>query len=252
MAGDNTIRICVLGDLQALRVDGTSVAIDEWRTSKTMDLLRLLALENGRPVRLPGLLDKLWPDAPLERARGSLRTACSQIRRTVGTNCVVRHPDGLVLRGAWVDAVEFVRQTQRATLAARTGHHSQVLAITRLAEQLYSGDFRASDDDATWAVAARERIAMARHDMLCEAAESALAVRLPREAAELAGRAGRIDWASERAHRLLMTSHAALGEVATALRVFETHRTQLADELGADPSPQSQELHLRLLRGDTA
>lgn len=252
MSGDGTTRIRVLGNLHVVRADETLVAVEDWRTGKTMDLLRILALENGSPVRLPGLLEKLWPDAPLDRARGSLRTACCQIRRAVGTNCVIRHPDGLVLRDAWVDALEFVHQAERVSLAARTGDHSQVLAIAWSAEPLYVGDFRASDDDATWAVATRERIAMARHDMLCDAADSALAMPLPREAVELAGRAARADHPSERAHRLLMVAYAALGETATALRLFETHRAQLADELGADPSPQTQELHLRLLRGETA
>ncbi|GAB6985648.1 hypothetical protein JCM10369A_21720 [Nocardioides pyridinolyticus] len=247
-----TFRICVLGGLSVLRSDGTPVPIDELRTGKTMDLLRLLALENGRPVRPEGLIEKLWPKAPLERARGSLRTASCQIRRAVGTNCVVRHPDGLVLKGAWVDVVEFLAAARRVSLAARTGRHSQVLAITRSTETLYAGDFRAHSDDATWAVATRQHVALVRHEMLCEAAASALAARQAREAADFAGRAVRIDWASERAHRLLMAAHAELGEVATALRLFETHRAQLADELGADPSRETQDLHLRLLRGNIA
>lgn len=247
-----TVRICLLGGLTVLRADGDVVAVDEFRTGKTRDLLRLLALENGRPVRLQRLVARLWPDAPPDRARGSLRTASYQIRRAVGTNCVVRHPDGLVLQNASVDVVEFLSKARRVALAARTGHHAQVLAITRSAEAVYAGDFRAYDDDATWAVDARESIALTRHDLLCDGAASALALRLPREAADLAGRAVRIDWASERAHRLLMAAHADLGEVATALRVFESHRAQLADELGADPSPQTRELHQRLLRGDSA
>ena len=252
MNGYETVRIRILGGLNALRVDGTPVATEEWRTGKTRDLVRLLALDNGRPVRLQGLLEKLWPDASPERARGSLRTASSQIRRVLGTNCVVRHPDGLILQDAWVDAIEFLGQARRVTMAARAGHHAQVLAISRMAESLYAGDFRAYSDDAPWAVSARERLALARHDLLCEAAASALAMRLPREAAELADKAVRIDWASERGHRLLMAAHAERGEIAMALRVFETHRAQLAAELGADPSPQTRELHLRLLRGDTA
>jgi DNA-binding SARP family transcriptional activator len=36
-----------------------------------------------------------------------------------------------------------------------------------------------------------------------------------------------------------------------ALRVFETFRRHLAEELGADPSHQTRELHLRILQGFT-
>lgn len=243
------VRICVLGGLHAQRRDGTRVEPDEWRTGKNMDLLRLLALKNGRPVRVQRLLDRLWPEAPPERARGSLRTACSQVRRALGTNCIVRHPDGLVLQDAWVDAVVFLDEARRVSLAARVGHHAGALAIARSAEPLYAGPFRAHDDESSWAVATRERIAMVRHEMLCDAAESALVLRQPREAADLALKAVRLDPVSERGPRLLMAAHEGLGEVASALRIFEVYRVQLAGELGADPSPQTLELHLRLRRG---
>ncbi len=46
-----------------------------------------------------------------------------------------------------------------------------------------------------------------------------------------------------------MRAHAELGEIGSALRVFEAYRARLAEELGADPSPQTTQLHLRLLRG---
>jgi DNA-binding SARP family transcriptional activator len=246
------IRVRLLGQLHVIRTDGTTVGIDEWRTGKTMDLLRLLALENGRAVRPDRLIGKLWPDAPPERARGSLRTASCQIRRTIGTNCIVRHPEGLVLQDAWVDAVRYLEDAARVAVAARSAHHSRVLDIARSAEQLYTGDFRAYDDDSTWAVAERAHIAAARLDLLCDAATSALALHLPREAADLAAEAVRLYDGSETAHRLLMTAHAELGDIGTALRVFESYRVQLATELGADPSPQTQALHLRLLRGDSA
>lgn len=243
------VRIRLMGGLAVHRLDGSRVEPDEWRTGKNMDLLRLLALENGRPVRVPALLDRLWRDAPPERARGSLRTACSQIRRAVGTNCIVRHPDGLVLRGAWVDAVAFLDRARRVSLAARADHHARVVALARSAERLYAGPFRAYHDDSFWAVRTREHLASVRHEMLCDAAASALELRRPREAAGLALAAVELDPLSERGPRLLMAAHGELGEVASALRVFEGYRAHLADELGADPSPQTRELHLRLLRG---
>jgi DNA-binding SARP family transcriptional activator len=248
----NPIRIRLLGGLAVARPDGTTVPVEEWRTGKTMDLLRLLALANGRPVRQQSLIDRLWPAAGPERGRGSLRTASSQIRRTIGTNCVARQPDGLVLQDAWVDAVRYLEDAARVSRAARSEHHARVMDIARAAEQLYRGDFQAHDDDSDWAVAERERLAGARHELLCDAATSALALHLPRDAVALSTEAIRVNDTSETAHRLLMAAHAELGEIGTALRVFETYRTQLATELGADPSRQTQELHLRLLRGEIA
>jgi DNA-binding SARP family transcriptional activator len=252
MQQPRAIRIRLLGGLDVVRSDDTTVGVDEWRTGMTMDLLRLLALENGRPVRPELLIDKLWPDAKPERARGSLRTASSQIRRAIGMNCIVRHPEGLLLLGAWVDVVRYLEDAARVSVAARSGDHARVLDTARSAEQLYVGDFRAHDDNSTWATVERTRIVQARHELLCDAATSALALHHPREAADLAAEAVRVNDASETARRLLMVAHAELGEIGTALRVFESYRVQLATELGVDPSPQTQELHLRLLRGDSA
>ena len=53
---------------------------------------------------------------------------------------------------------------------------------------------------------------------------------------------------SERASRVLMLGHAALGEVHHALAEFERIREVLADELGVDPSPQTRAAHLKVLQ----
>jgi DNA-binding SARP family transcriptional activator len=243
------IKVCLLGGLDVTRADGSQVDPHEWRTGKNRDLLRLLALDNGRPVRLESLLDELWPDASEERARGSLRTAISHIRRVVRQDCVARLPGSLVLRGAWVDVERFHAAASRATLAAQAADPHRVIALTRAAERHYRGPFHAHHDRSPWALAARDRLALRRHQMLCDAAFAALALDRPRDALEFAGTAAEIDPASETAHRGLMRAYAELGEVASALRVFEAYRSHLAEELGVDPSPKTRDLHLRLLRG---
>jgi DNA-binding SARP family transcriptional activator len=242
------IRVHLLGGLRVLRSDGSAVPVSEWRTGKTMDLLRLLALENGRPVRPSSLIEKLWPDATPDHARGSLRTAASMIRRAVDPNCVQRHPEGLVLQNAWVDTIEFLTVVHLMQLAASTGQHSHVMALARSAESLYADDFHAYDDDSLWAQAERNHLIRTRHEMLFHAAESALQLGHFREALRLSTAAVRLDPTSEAAHRSQMRAYAELGEVGSALRVFETYRSNLAKELGAEPSPQTRDLHLQLLR----
>ena len=251
MTHHQAIRVSLLGGLAVIRLDGTRVAVDEWRTGKTMDLLRLLALSNGRPVRTDSLIDKLWPDVGSDRAGASLRTAVSQIRRTARHNCVGRSPDGLVLQ-AWVDVGAFEDAAQQVKAASHLGHHGDVLAAALTAERLYRGDFHAHDDDGDWARAEREHLTLTRLELLCDAAEAALALGSFREALELATTAARIDRGSESAHRALMRAYAELGDIGSALRVFETYRAFLADEFGADPSRQTRDLHVRLLRGGTA
>jgi SARP family transcriptional regulator, regulator of embCAB operon len=252
MGRQRPVRICVLGDLQVRRRDGTDVRVEEWRTGKTRDLLRLLALGNGRPVRADLLTELLWPGVPSHRARNSLRTAASQIRVTLKDRSVVRHPDGLVLTGAVLDAEQYASMALSAGVAANRRDFAAVLPIARAAEALYRDDFHADDDDSDWAVAERTRLQQARRTLACDAAEAALCERRPREALAFASVAVELDPMFETAHRLLMRAQAAMGEVAAALRDFETYRIRLADELGVDPSPETRALHLELLRSSTA
>jgi DNA-binding SARP family transcriptional activator len=241
----------MLGSLRVRRADGSDVLSDEWRTKKTRDLLRVLALADAQPVRVSTLLDRLWPNATENAARNRLRTAASQIRRTLGdSTCLVRESDGLRLQHVTVDVSTFRALAQRADLASRIGASSDVLDSARTAQLLYRGDFHADNDD-DWAVEERGHLQKIHQDLLCDAAVAALDLGLFREALGLASHTVQLDPTSETAHRALMQAHAELGEVATALRVFEAYRRHLADELGVDPSPQTMALHLRLLQGDT-
>ncbi len=246
------LRIRLLGNLEVVRTDGSIVGYDEWRTGKTTDLLRILALNNRRAVRLTSVIDKLWPSVSPDRARASLRTACSQIRRASGVNCIVRQNGGLLLTGAWVDAMLFLNDARRVHVAAQAQRHQRALDLTQAAERHYRADFHAHNDESSWARAEREHLAQCRRGMLYDAAESAIALGRYHDAVELARKAVQIDRSSEGAHRALMRAHAGLGEVGSALRAFEECRSHLAEELGVDPSAQTQALHLRLLRGESA
>jgi DNA-binding SARP family transcriptional activator len=248
VASHRTIHIRLLGEFDVRRSDGTDVEQHEWRTSKTRDLLRLLALANGHPVLVASLTDKLWPEATPSRARSSLGTAASQIRSTLGEHCVVRRSDALLLDSAWVDVNAFKALAHVAQLAARRGASAEVLTSARAALFLYRGDFHAHDDDSAWAVGERVLLRRLHMETLCDGAQAAHELGHVREAVELASTAVGLDPTVEAAYRTLMLSHAELGEVGMALRAYEACRAHLADELGVDPSPRTQRLYLQILR----
>jgi DNA-binding SARP family transcriptional activator len=51
----------------------------------------------------------------------------------------------------------------------------------------------------------------------------------------------------ESAYQRLMQVHAAMGNRADALRTYQRCRTLLAEELGVDPSPQTEAVYLQIL-----
>lgn len=241
------VEIRLLGSLRVRRGDSTVVDASEWRTGKTLDLLRLLALDADQPVRIDSLLEKLWPDVDEARGRASLRTAASQIRRTLRTDCVARRLGGLVLTNAWVDVTAFRDLAVEARVSRRSGDHARVVGLTREAEALYLGDFEAHDGGSSWAVETRESLTATRRSLLTDAAESAVELSWMRDAIDLAESAIAADPYSERAYRALMRAFAGLGETDSALRVFGDLRTVLADELGVAPSRQTTALQMNIL-----
>jgi DNA-binding SARP family transcriptional activator len=242
------MEIRLLGGLHVVRDDGSVVEPGAWGTGKTMDLLRILALDNGRLVRTGSLIEVLWPDVMPSRGRGSLRTAASRIRSAVGYDCIERQHTDLRLVGAVVDVDEYRELVLSARQAASRRAHAETLLLVEAAEEMYAGDFHASDDEHRWAVYARSQLVQMRLGSLADATHAALESGRFREALELARKAVHLDPSSEGAQRNLMRAHAELGEIGQALRAFETYRAHLAEELGIDPSRVTRDLHLRLLQ----
>jgi DNA-binding SARP family transcriptional activator len=246
---DDLIEVRLLGPLQVRRRDGSLVEDREWRTGKTADLLRLLALGDGKPVVIDRLLEELWPDVDYSRGRASLRTAASQLRAVLGREAIDRRPAGLVLDGAWVDVVAYERLAGDAQRLLREGARAPGVRAAREAEALRLGDLTAHETGARWVFEARAAHQTTRLQLLLAVSEAALALGWLADATELAASALEQDPTNEQATRSLMQGYARLGASSAALREFDRCRRLLADELGVDPSPQTQALHLELLSG---
>ena len=243
--------IRMLGPLLVRRHDGSGVRDDEWRTSKTLDLLRLLALHNGEAVPVRTIVDLLWPGVAESRGRASLRTAASQLRKALGEDCVERRIGGLVLVDSWVDVQTFEGLLTEAATCARVGDHQGTVAAVKHAEALWVGDLDLPEHPGEWMYEARERLHRLRCRALLDAAEAAAAVCWMRDSLAFAERAASLA-PSEEASRALMRALAGVGEIEKALEIFERTRRDLAREYGADPSPQTRALHVQLMTGTAA
>ena len=244
------IEVRLLGPLQVRRADGSLVQPHEWRTGKTVDLLRLLATRAGEPVSVDEILEALWPQVDEQRGRGSLRNAVGQLRKLLGQAAIERRPDGLVLRGAWVDSTALLALADEARRHARHGRLALAVKVAREADALHLGELTTHDPDALWAVPVRENLESRFREMTLDAAEHAVALGWMRDGLELGQRALEADATSERAFRVLMRAYSGLGETERALRIYERCRAVLAEDLGLDPSPQTRALHLEILSSE--
>ncbi|NUS50144.1 MAG: hypothetical protein HOQ22_03760, partial [Nocardioidaceae bacterium] len=239
--------IRMLGPLQVRRADGSVIDQGQWRCSKNVDLVRMLAADVGRPVPLSSLVSRLWPDADEEHAGGSLRTAMSQVRKLLGPESLERRQGALVLRHAWVDLQAYAVLLDEAAAARRTQEHERTVALVREAEALYVGDVDVAESSGSWLHELRQHWRERRCQALVDAADAAAALCSMRDSLELAETAFTLDRHSEQAARSLMRALAGLGETRRALRVYEKVRRGLAADFGVDPSPQTTAVHLQLV-----
>jgi DNA-binding SARP family transcriptional activator len=240
------VEIRLLGQARVHRDDGTVVEPVAWRTGKTFDMVRVLALAGDRPVPVEVLVDLLWPTADPARGATSLRTAACQVRKVLGRDSLERVGNALALRGAWVDTRAYQELATRVADARERECPAALVQLVREAEALYEGDVDVAGTDCTALHQARSELRRLRGQLLVEAAEATGACGAWRESLELAQRADASE-ISDRSTRALMRAWFALGETARPVEDFERLRRHLANAYGVDPAPQTRALYLRIV-----
>jgi DNA-binding SARP family transcriptional activator len=217
---------------------------------KARTLLARLAVEHRCRITVDQIVETLWGDMPPRRAAANVATLVSRLRSALGSDAIMGGRTGYWLgRSVNVDLYEAARLASVAESRLAGGQPSSALATAEFAEQLLAaGTVLPDQPDAEWAEPARAMhvtlLRRARHAI----GRAALAVGRPwvaRTAAEAAIAADPID---EAACRALMRANYAAGEPARALTVYGQLRADLAAELGVDPAPSTQQLHVAILQ----
>ena len=146
-------------------------------------------------------------------------------------------PGGYALGPCTVDVAEFLVLAQQARQALREGRPADAGRDCAAALALW-GEPLAEDTYAEWARAPRERLLRARVDVLETAARAALALGDAATAAGYAADAVAADPLRESVAVVHAQALAAAGDRAGALAALDRLRTDCADELGVDPSPE--------------
>jgi predicted ATPase/DNA-binding SARP family transcriptional activator len=194
-------------------------------------------------------LPTTWPVA----IRGVIRGLRAALRDRLGAGDVIQTvPAGYRLRaGIAVDVPEAAGILVRAT---DLGAHGRPAAALELALPLSAarGEDLLPGESGSWLDAHRAEIDRTALDAAAVAARVAGETGDHRRAAAIAGRA--VDRAplDERGHRLLIRALAEDGDRAGAVRAYERCRTVLAEELGIDPSPETVDVYLAVLRDQPA
>ncbi|HEX3958418.1 MAG TPA: BTAD domain-containing putative transcriptional regulator [Trebonia sp.] len=227
------MRVTILGPFEVRSDAGDCLPV---AGARLRDLITRLALVGGKPVSTAALAEAVWGDQPPADLANALQTLVSRARRALGGPAAIEQsPAGyrLAVTPDDVDALRFEH-------LAADGHVEEALALWRGAALEDAGDFAAPyarrleelklDATMTWLARELEAGRVAAH----VAGLEALAAESP---------------LNEKVTALLMRALAGTGRQAAALAVYAALRARLADELGIDPGPQLQAIHLEVLRG---
>jgi DNA-binding SARP family transcriptional activator len=232
----------LLGPLEAVDDDGKLLAI---RGQKHRSVLALLLLRANRVASTDFLIDGAWGENPPRTAKESLHNSISEIRKLVGESAVVRRSPGymLVLEDDQLDLTRF----ERLVAEARALEPADRAEKLREALALWRGDPLSDVGSEPVVEAEIRRLEELRVTTIEDRIEADLACGryaelVPELVALIAAHPLR-----EQLRRQLILAHYHSGRQDDALRVYQDLRQALA-EIGLEPSPQLQELHLKILR----
>lgn len=255
LAGGGTLRFEILGPLRAWRGDREL----DLGPGKRRALLAVLLVNANKPMGTARLVDAVWGDDPPANGANVVQKHVGGLRRVLEPGRPARAP-GQVLVGTdagyllrvepdCLDADRFAGRVRRARMAMAEGGLAAAGEELRAADALWRGEALAGLS-GPWFDTVRGRLAEDRAAALetrslieLELGHHDQAVpELFRLVAEYPLR--------ERLRYLLMLALYRSGRQAEALAAFQDTRRFLAEELGAEPGDQLNQLHLRILRSD--
>jgi DNA-binding SARP family transcriptional activator len=230
-----------LGPVSLHAADGRKLA---FRTRKQMALFTLFVRRQDQPQPRDALIDLLWSEDDLCKARHSLSQSTSLINKALGCEAIAApSKDELMLRDGliWADVAEFERcAAQHRQRDARALWHGNLL-------------------DGLWVLRAPnfERWLEAERRRLLETMRRALHELLGTSRTEgdweqmrsVAESLLELDGLDEEAMLAQLVALTLLGDRTSALRRYGAFETRLSEELGAEPGPEMRDWARRQRRG---
>ncbi len=246
------MRVGLLGPVEVYSGSGRRIDLAGLRLRA---VIAQLALAQGRLVTVDRLIDGIWGNDPPAAAVNALQSLISRLRRALpagDSETIIAQPGGyrLAIDATEVDSAAFERLASRGRGAVAAGESAPASGLLHEALSLWRGAPLADLVDVPFAAVPAARLAELRLAVLEDRIETDL--RLGRHA-ELVAELDALTAENPLRERLSSQLIRALygsGRQADALAAYDRLRRRLADDLGIDPSPDLEQVHLAVLRQD--
>ncbi|MEZ5227721.1 MAG: bacterial transcriptional activator domain-containing protein [Acidimicrobiales bacterium] len=246
------LQVRTLGGLAVSRSDGRELGPEWGRRRRVQDLFVYL-LAHQRPTRKAAAA-ALWPSLSEAKAAANLRVNLTHLHAALEPG---RQPGArpyfidatstdlrLIRDSIEIDTDQFDRHIAEASAAEADGVPTSALEHYAAASDLYRGWYLPLVEEE-WVVPERLRLHSLAHAAICRTGELTLARGRPEQAIVSAVQAQQLDSMSERAHRLSIRCHLALGSESSARIAARGLIAQLHDD-GLRPDIETQRLLSRL------
>ncbi|WP_020666158.1 AfsR/SARP family transcriptional regulator [Amycolatopsis nigrescens] len=234
--------------------------VEMWLNGRLVDIgyprqryvLAALLFDVNRTVRAEELIVRVWGENPPHRARGTLHTYLSHLRKAL--SCardirIIRQVGGYTLTTDPL-AVDLHRFRRLIGQARAADDQDDAVRLLEAALDLVRGDF-CTGVDTPWMSFVRESLDQERIAAELDLADLKLRGGSHTELVpELAARTAQRPL-DERLAGQFMLALARSGRPADALAHYQKTRGLLAEELGIDPDTALRELHQRILVADS-
>ncbi len=246
-AGDTNVQVCgrFVVELGGRRVE------QRLPSRQGRALFAYLVLHRAHALGRDELIDAIWDDAPPRNPAPALTVLLSKLRAAVGADVLVGRGRVHVALppAARVDVEEALAAVHGAESAVARDDWRRAWSAALCAQFIAARPLLPDHDDVPWIDHWRRRLEDT-HDRALEAYAAACLGLGGTETAGAERAARRLiehNPLRETGYKLLMQAHAARGNVAEALTIYERARILLRDELGIPPGPAIQEIHAKLI-----
>lgn len=220
---------------------------------RQQSLLAYLVMHRDSPQPRQRLAFLFWPETSEAQARANLRKALYDLRRLLPSidHFVQIEDQFLHWRSSTATTLDVDLFVNCLAQARQANRQEVAQAALEQAVALYTGDLLPDCYD-DWLLPEREQL---RQHYIRALEQLVGILEQQRELTSALDYAQRIlhsDPLHESTYRLLMRLHVLHGDRSTALRVYHTCVTSLQEELGVEPSLETQQLYQRLLNGPDA
>lgn len=217
---------------------------------KARQLLKILAANHRKCLPKDLLIEMIWPAGGPATGAISLKVAAHNLRNGLDPNkkngntgkwVIAENGTYRLNPGAdiWIDTEAFREHYRLARSLESAGQSSEARREFEKAEELYTGDYLEEDMYEDWTLVRREELRDMYLEVLGRLAHLTRAEGLHSDVIRYCHKIVLADPCREDAYQMLMSSHAALNQVARAGSWYAVCRAALSREVGAQPSPET-------------